>query len=46
MIRNASIPVGIYEKALPSDLTWEGRLETTARAGYDYVEISIDESES
>jgi L-ribulose-5-phosphate 3-epimerase len=46
MRRNASIPVGIYEKALPSGLTWEGRLETAARAGYDYVEISIDESES
>ncbi len=46
MIRNASIPIGIYEKALPSGLTWEGRLETAARTGYDYVEISIDESES
>lgn len=46
MRRNASIPVGIYEKALPSGLTWEGRLETTATAGYDYIEISIDESES
>ena len=46
MKRNASIPVGIYEKALPSDLTWEGRLEMAARAGYDYVEISIDEDPS
>jgi L-ribulose-5-phosphate 3-epimerase len=46
MKRNASIPVGIYEKALPSGLSWEGRLETAARAGYDYVEISIDENPS
>ncbi|MBL7210783.1 MAG: L-ribulose-5-phosphate 3-epimerase [Desulfobacteraceae bacterium] len=46
MKRNASMPVGIYEKALPSGLSWEGRLEMAARAGYDYVEISIDESES
>ncbi|MFC1923307.1 L-ribulose-5-phosphate 3-epimerase [Chloroflexota bacterium] len=39
------IPVGIYEKALPADLSWEQRLETASSAGYDFVEISIDESE-
>lgn len=40
------MPIGLYEKALPADLPWEVRLETAAKAGYDYVEISIDESES
>jgi L-ribulose-5-phosphate 3-epimerase len=40
-----ALPIGIYEKALPSDLTWEERLERAAQAGYDFVEMSIDESE-
>jgi len=39
------MPVGIYEKALPAELSWEQRLETASSAGYDFVEISIDESE-
>ena len=39
------MPVGLYEKALPADLGWEERLRHAARAGYDFVEISIDESE-
>jgi L-ribulose-5-phosphate 3-epimerase len=37
--------VGIYEKALPAELSWEERLEQAANAGYDFVEISIDDSE-
>lgn len=41
-----SRPIGIYEKALPADLSWEERLVHAAKAGYDYVEISIDESDS
>jgi L-ribulose-5-phosphate 3-epimerase len=40
-----NLPVGIYEKALPPDLDWEERLHLAAQAGYDFVEISIDESE-
>ena len=40
------IPVGIYEKALPADTSWEQRLELAAQAGYDYVEVSIDESDA
>ncbi len=39
------MPVGLYEKALPPDLSWEERLEAAGQAGYDYVEISIDESD-
>ncbi len=38
-------PVGIYEKALPAELTWEERLSQAAKAGYDFVEMSIDDSE-
>ena len=40
------LPVGIYEKALPDDLTWERRLSMATMAGYDFVEMSIDESEA
>jgi L-ribulose-5-phosphate 3-epimerase len=36
--------VGLYEKALPASLSWEERLAAAGRAGYDFVEISIDES--
>ena len=39
------MPVGIYEKALPADLDWEERLRLAAQAGFDFVEISIDESD-
>jgi L-ribulose-5-phosphate 3-epimerase len=37
---------GIYEKALPVGLPWPGLLEVAAAAGYQFVEISIDESEA
>ncbi|MBP2653437.1 MAG: xylulose 5-phosphate 3-epimerase [Firmicutes bacterium] len=39
------IPIGIYEKALPTSIGWEERLSAAAKAGYDFVEISIDESD-
>jgi len=39
------MPIGLYEKALPAELSWEERLEAAGRAGYDFVEISIDESD-
>jgi L-ribulose-5-phosphate 3-epimerase len=38
------IPLGIYEKALPSALNWHERLAMAKAAGFDFVEISIDES--
>ncbi len=39
------IPVGLYEKALPAEWSWERRLAATAEAGYDFAEISIDETD-
>lgn len=36
--------LGMYEKAVPSDLGWLERLEVARDSGFDYVEISIDES--
>src|SRR5512133_2246942 len=39
------MPVGLYEKALPATMNWEERLVAAGQAGYDFVEISIDESD-
>jgi L-ribulose-5-phosphate 3-epimerase UlaE len=39
------MPIGLYEKALPAELSWEERLAAAGQAGYDFVEISIDESD-
>jgi L-ribulose-5-phosphate 3-epimerase len=36
---------GIYEKALPRSFTWPQRLAAASAAGYQFVEISIDESD-
>jgi len=36
---------GLYEKALPKHLSWEERLAASKDAGFDFVEISIDESD-
>ncbi|MEM6430847.1 MAG: L-ribulose-5-phosphate 3-epimerase [Deinococcota bacterium] len=38
-------PLGIYEKALPMQGSWIERLSIAAQAGFDFIEISIDESE-
>jgi L-ribulose-5-phosphate 3-epimerase len=37
--------IGLYEKALPAYLSWEERLSLAKYAGYDFLEISIDESD-
>lgn len=37
--------LGLYEKAMPPELTWEEKLTAARNAGYDFVEISIDETE-
>ena len=39
------LPVGIYEKALPFGIDWHQRLTLARYAGFDFVEISIDESD-
>lgn len=36
---------GLYEKALPKYLSWEERLAAAKDAGFDFLEISIDESD-
>lgn len=42
---NKLYQLGIYEKAMPSELSWDDRFHYAHHAGYDFVEISIDESE-
>lgn len=37
--------LGIYEKASPIELTWEERLQNAKDSGYDYLEMSIDETD-
>ena len=37
--------IGLYEKAMPKELTWKEKLEAAKQAGYDFVEISIDETD-
>jgi L-ribulose-5-phosphate 3-epimerase len=36
---------GLYEKALPKYLSWEERLSIAKDAGFDFLEISIDETD-
>lgn len=38
--------LGLYEKAMPGNLTWPEKLAAAKRAGFDCVEISIDETDS
>jgi L-ribulose-5-phosphate 3-epimerase len=37
--------LGLYEKALPASLGWKEKLEAAKKSGFDYVEISVDETE-
>jgi len=41
----SSLRWGIYEKALPAGSTWPQNLAAAARAGYQFIELSIDECE-
>lgn len=38
------LPLGIYEKALPLDVDWYERLDLARNVGFDFVELSCDES--
>lgn len=39
------LKLGIYEKALPPDLGWRERLDLARRLGFQFVEISVDETD-
>ncbi len=38
-------PLGVYEKALPNCFTWEEKCFAAKQAGYDFIEMSVDESD-
>lgn len=37
--------IGLYEKAMPPTLSWREKLSFAKEAGYDFLEISIDEKD-
>lgn len=37
--------IGLYEKAMPKTMTWHEKLRCARECGYDFVEISIDETD-
>ena len=37
--------LGIYEKAFPADWSWDEKLQSARKLGFDYLEISIDETD-
>ena len=37
--------LGIYEKAMPNFLSWEEKMKVAKDAGFDFIEISIDETD-
>ncbi|MBR0153232.1 MAG: L-ribulose-5-phosphate 3-epimerase [Lachnospiraceae bacterium] len=41
-----SYMIGLYEKAMPNSLTWPEKLAVAKECGYDFVEISIDETDA
>ena len=40
------IPLGIYEKALPAGECWLERLQLAKALGFDFVEMSLDETDA
>lgn len=40
------IPLGIYEKALPAGECWLERLKLAKALGFDFVEMSLDETDA
>lgn len=41
-----SYAIGLYEKAMPKTMTWPEMLTCAKECGYDFVEISIDETDA
>ena len=37
--------LGLYEKALPAQLSWREKLQQAGKLGFDALEISIDETD-
>ncbi|WP_192456361.1 L-ribulose-5-phosphate 3-epimerase [Musicola keenii] len=37
--------LGLYEKAMPAALSWEEKIQVARELGFDFIEISVDESD-
>ena len=45
MGKDKAYRLGVYEKAMPADLSWVEKLNAAKRTGFDFIELSLDESE-
>ncbi|NDL67552.1 L-ribulose-5-phosphate 3-epimerase [Anaerotalea alkaliphila] len=45
MFKLTDNPLGIYEKAIPEKFDWATKIKIAKEAGYDFLEMSIDESD-
>lgn len=41
-----SYKLGVYEKSMPSGLSWKEMLTSAKEAGFDHLEISVDETDA
>lgn len=37
--------LGLYEKSMPTELNWQERLEAAKAGGFDFLELSVDETD-
>lgn len=37
--------LGLYEKAMPNELSWEDKFKNVKKFGFDFLEVSIDETD-
>ncbi|GLC81057.1 L-ribulose-5-phosphate 3-epimerase [Lacrimispora brassicae] len=37
--------LGLYEKSMPSELSWKEKLDAAKSAGFDFLEMSVDETD-
>ena len=45
MVNIKKNPIGIYEKAMANKFNWSEKIEIANKAGFDFIEISVDESD-
>ena len=45
MVNIKKNPIGIYEKAIANKFNWSDKIEIAKKAGFDFLEMSVDESD-
>jgi len=43
---NKNYTLGLYEKAMPITLSWEEKMIACKEAGFDFIELSVDETDA